>query len=190
MFMPSGERAKFWPARAMGAQSMWKSCLAGVVLDDVDGLAEDQAGVEGVDGEDGGVDDETAEGEASGDGSKDEGGGDEGAVEGTCCQVASPRRLKAASCWRVVPPRHPKARNSLGLMKMGIGRQVESKRASCDELAGVGLEVKGPALVSLVEDLEDAAGGEGKFDERGGRQRFRRPAGEYSRPDWSGRPRR
>ena len=85
-----------------------------------------------------------------------------------CSHISSPRILKPPSCCLVWPFRQPKAMNSLWLTKSGAGRQEESKGESSSLLAGVGVEVEGPVLMSLIDNSEIAGGRGGNVAGSGG----------------------
>jgi hypothetical protein len=137
--------------------------LAGVVLDDVDAFGEDHGGIERVDTDDGGVDDEASEGEASGDGGEDEGWRDVGAAEnllpgGVTAEIEGGDGLARGSAVTAEDEELTWADEE------GDGAAGGVEEGEFEALAGVGLEVKGPAIVSFVEDVEEAFGGEGKVD--------------------------
>ncbi len=103
--------------------------LAAVVLVDIDGLAAKEGGVGAVEGEGNRVGEDAAQHEASGRGCEDEVGGDEGAGE-RCLPGGFATEIEGGELLADGATVAAKAMNSLGLMKRGRGRQVESKRAS------------------------------------------------------------
>ncbi len=134
----------------------------------------------------GGVDDEAAEGEAAGDGGEDERGCDVGAAEhllpcGVTAEIEGGDGLAGGSTVA------SEDEELTGADEERDGAAGGVEQGELEALAGVGLEVKSPAIVSFVEDVEEAFGGEGKVDSVAGGGDAGVARNDLRRIGWGGR---